>query len=95
MVRTLSDVFNGEIRLGEILIASVAFGVFFVDIHRLGEKLKLNFKPFTCASCLSAWMALLLLLIPQLISVVLVMFVAGVIAPIIRMIMDYLWNKSK
>ena len=91
----LQNVFNEQIRLWEIIVASCSFGIFFVDIHRLGEKMGLNFKPFNCASCLSAWMALFLLIFPQFISVVLVMFLSGVIAPNIRMMMDYLWNKSK
>jgi hypothetical protein len=75
-----------------IIIAAVCFAVFFVDIHRFYAKWNLNFKPFNCASCLSSWIALFLFLFPIAIPYVFYMFVAGVLAPIIKLLMDYLYK---
>lgn len=75
-----------------ILIAAICFSIFFVDIHRFYAKWKLNFKPFNCASCLAAWMGLFLYLFPVAIDYVFYMFTAGVLAPIIKLLMDYLYK---
>lgn len=75
-----------------IIIAAVCFAVFFVDIHRFYAKWHLNFKPFNCASCLASWVALCLFLFPVAIPYVLYMFVAGVLAPIVKLLMDYLYK---
>lgn len=78
-----------------IIIAAVCFAVFFVDIHRFYAKWKLNYKPFNCASCLASWTALGLYFTPTNIQeIVLVMFASGVAAPIIKILIDILWNKS-
>jgi hypothetical protein len=78
-----------------VIIAAVCFAVFFVDIHRFYAKWKLNFKPFNCASCLASWVALGLYFAETwLQEIVLVMFVSGVAAPILKMLMDYIWNKN-
>jgi hypothetical protein len=76
-----------------ILIASICFALFFVEIHRFHDKWKINFKPFNCASCLASWMALLLWFVPVLIEPVFLMFVAGTITPIARLLMNYIWKK--
>jgi hypothetical protein len=78
-----------------IILAAVCFAVFFVDIHRFYAKLKLNFKPFNCASCLASWTALGLYFCPAIIQeIALVMFASGVAAPIFKILMDILWNKA-
>ncbi len=78
-----------------IIIAAVCFAVFFVDIHRFYSKCKLNFKPFNCASCLASWTALGLYFCPAIIQeIVLLMFASGVAAPIIKILIDIIWNKS-
>ena len=76
-----------------IIIASVCFAVFFVDIHRFYAKWGLNFKPFNCASCLASWLALGLYLFPVALPYVFYMFVAGVLAPIVKLLMDYLYKQ--
>lgn len=75
-----------------ILIAAICFSIFFVDIHRFYIKWHINFKPFNCASCLAAWMGLFLYLFPVAIDYVFYMFTAGVLAPIIKLLMDYLYK---
>ena len=75
-----------------ILIAAICFSIFFVDIHRFYIKWHINFKPFNCASCLAAWMGLFLCLFPVAIDYVFYMFTAGVLAPIIKLLMDYLYK---
>lgn len=70
-----------------IIIAALMFSMFFVEIHRFDQKWKLDFKPFNCASCLSAWIALILYFLPKEITeIMLVMFTAGTVAPILRML---------
>jgi hypothetical protein len=77
-----------------IIIAAVCFSLFFIEIHRYPERLKINFKPFNCGSCLAAWTALTLYLSPKIVTdIFLVMFVSGVIAPIARNAMNWLWKK--
>ena len=75
-----------------IIIAAICFSIFFVDIHRFYIKWHINFKPFNCASCLASWMALFLYLFPVFIDYVFYMFLAGVLAPIIKLLMDYLYK---
>lgn len=75
-----------------ILIAAICFSIFFVDIHRFYIKWHINFKPFNCASCLAAWVSLGLYLFPVAIPYVFYMFTAGVLAPIIKLLMDYLYK---
>jgi hypothetical protein len=78
-----------------VIIAAVCFAVFFVDIHRFYAKWKLNFKPFNCASCLASWTALGLYFAPAIVQeIALVMFASGVAAPILKILMDIIWNKS-
>jgi hypothetical protein len=95
MVRELQNLLNGEIGMGQIIIGAVCFAVFFVDIHRFYAKWKINFKPFNCASCLASWVALILYFSPTVIvDIFFIMFVSGVAAPIIKILIDILWNKS-
>jgi hypothetical protein len=95
MAGELQNLFNGKVGMGQIIIASVCFAIFFVYIHRFHAKLKLDFKPFNCASCLASWVALGLYFAETwLQEIVLVMFVSGVAAPILKILMDIIWNKS-
>lgn len=78
------------------LIGGLSFAIFFVDIHKFYHKWKLNFKPFNCASCLSAWVTLLLYFMPEYIVLPFTfMFTAGVLAPIIHIAMEILFQKLK
>lgn len=76
-----------------IIITAICFALFFVEIHRFNLKWKLDFKPFNCGSCLAAWSALALYLLPTIITeIAFVMFVSGVLAPIGRQAMEFIWK---
>jgi hypothetical protein len=70
-----------------IIIAALMFSIFFVEIHRFDQKWKLDFKPFNCASCMAAWIALALYFLPvEVTEIMAYMFTAGSLAPIMRML---------
>jgi hypothetical protein len=76
-----------------IIITAVCFALFFVEVHRFNLKWKLDFKPFNCGSCLAAWTALALYLLPNIVTeIAFVMFVSGVLAPIGRQAMEFIWK---
>lgn len=76
-----------------IIITAICFALFFVEIHRFNLKWKLDFKPFNCGSCLAAWTALALYLLPNIVTeIAFVMFVSGVLAPIGRQAMEFIWK---
>ena len=76
-----------------IIITAICFALFFVEIHRFNLKWKLDFKPFNCGSCLAAWTALALYLLPKIVTeIAFVMFVSGVLAPIGRQAMEFIWK---
>jgi Na+/melibiose symporter-like transporter len=78
-----------------VLLAGIMFSIFFVEVHKFHVKWKLNFRPFNCASCLSAWVTLGLYFVPlEAVTPIGLMFTAGVLAPVGTMLMNYLWNKS-
>ncbi len=63
------------------------------DIYVIGSGPTLNFKPFNCSSCLAAWVALLLLFLPDIFTqVTFYMFTAGVVAPLARNTMIKLYK---
>lgn len=77
-----------------IIIAAICFSLFVIEIHRLPEKWKLNFKPFNCSSCLAAWLSLCLYFLPTIVTdIIVIMFGSGVLAPIARTFMNWLWKK--
>lgn len=76
-----------------IILTAICFSLFFVEIHRFNVKWKLNFKPFNCASCLAAWSALALYLLPQIVTeIAFLMFVSGVAAPLVDKFMGFIWK---
>ena len=79
----------------KIVIASL-FSVFYIiDMARLPEKLKVNFKPFNCNMCLSVYVAIALYLLPVVVlNCVLVAFVAGVSAPLFRNLLNNIFFKK-
>ena len=75
------------------ILAAISFALFFVEVHQLHIKWKLNFKPFSCTSCLSAWVGLALFMLPDLFTnIVAVVLIPGVLAPIITKLMWNLWK---
>ena len=79
----------------KIVIATL-FSVFYIiDMARLPEKLKVNYKPFNCNMCLSVYVAIALYLLPVVVlNCVLVAFVAGVSAPLFRNLMNNIFFKK-
>jgi hypothetical protein len=76
-----------------IIIAAICFSIFFIEIHQFHRKWNLNFKPFNCTSCISAWTGLILYLLPEVFTnIVAFMFVPGVLAPVLSKIMWNLWK---
>jgi hypothetical protein len=79
----------------KIVIASLLFVFYFIEMARLPEKLKINFKPFNCNMCLSVYVAIALYFVPVMVlNCVLVAFVAGVSAPLFRNLMNNIFFKK-
>ena len=78
------------------VLASVFLVFYFIDMTRLPEKLKLNFKPINCNLCLSFYVAIILYIVPVwVLNCVLVASVSGVIAPLFRnLMMNIFYKKS-
>jgi hypothetical protein len=79
----------------KIVIASL-FSVFYIiDMARLHERLKLNFKPFSCNMCLSVYVAIALYFLPVMVlNCVLVAFISGVSAPLFRNLLNNIFFKK-
>ena len=76
-----------------IIISAICFAIFFVEIHQFHKKWYLDFKPFSCTSCLSAWVSLALFLLPDFFTnIMAVVFIPGVVAPILTKLMWNLWK---
>lgn len=81
--------------LFKIVIASLFSVFYFIDMARLPERLKINFKPFNCNMCLSVYVAIILYLVPTMVlNCVLVAFVSGVSAPLFRNLMKNIFFKK-
>lgn len=79
----------------KIVIASLFFVFYFIDMARLPERFKVNFKPFNCNMCLSVYVAVILYLLPTMVlNCVLVSFVSGVSAPLFRNLMNNIFFKK-
>jgi hypothetical protein len=77
------------------VIASVFLVFYFIDLTRLPERLKLNFKPINCNLCLSFYVAIILYLVPVFVlNCVLVASVSGVLAPLFRNLMVNIFFKK-
>lgn len=77
----------------QIIITSVCTSLFFNSIHNLHIKWKVNFKPFSCGSCLAAWIGVVLYFSPELVvNIASVVFISGFIAPILETLIYKIWN---
>lgn len=77
----------------QIIITSICASLFFTTIHNLHIKWGLNFKPFSCGSCLASWVAVVLYFSPELIlNIASVLFISGFIAPILETLIYKIWN---
>lgn len=79
----------------ETILAANFFSFYFITQNRFPEKWKLNFKPFNCTLCLTAWSGLVLYWLPDFVGhSVLAMFGAGVISPYFRNLLNNLYIKN-
>jgi hypothetical protein len=77
----------------QIIITSVCASLFFNTIHNLHKKWGINFKPFSCGSCLASWIGVVLYFSPELIvNIASVLFVSGVVAAITETLIYKIWN---
>ena len=77
----------------QIIITSVCTSLFFNSIHNLHIKWKVNFKPFSCGSCLAAWVGVVLYFSPKLIvNIASVVFISGYLGAITETLMYKIWN---
>jgi hypothetical protein len=77
----------------QIILTSICASLFFTTIHNLHRKWKLDFKPFSCGSCLASWIALVLYFTPELIvNIASVLFISGVLAAIVETLIYKIWN---
>ena len=83
-------------RICEIILAANFFSFYFIVQNSFPQKWNLNFKPFNCTLCLTAWVGLLLFFLPDLITdVVVCMFGSGVIAPFFRNFLNNLYESKR
>lgn len=77
----------------QIIITSVCTSLFFSSIHNLHIKWKVNFKPFSCGSCLAAWVGVVLYFSPKLmVDIASVLFISGFLGAIVETLMNKIWN---
>jgi hypothetical protein len=77
----------------QIILTSICASLFFTTIHNLHRKWGINFKPFSCGSCLASWIGVLLYFAPELIlNIASVLFISGVLAAIIETLIYKIWN---
>jgi len=77
----------------QIIITSICASLFFNTIHNLHRKWGVNFKPFSCGSCLAAWLGVLLYFTPELIlNIASVLFISGFLASIVETLIYKIWN---
>jgi hypothetical protein len=80
-------------KIFEIILAANFFSFYFIVQNEFPRKWKINFKPFNCTLCLTAWVGIGLFLLPyQITDAVLCMFGAGVIAPFFRNFLNNLYR---
>lgn len=77
-----------------IILAANLFTFYAITQSRLFEKWKLNFKPFNCPLCMTAWTGLALYLLPDYVTYgTLAMFGSGVFAPYFKNFLINIYNK--
>jgi hypothetical protein len=80
----------------KIVLAANFFSFYFITQNGFHEKFKLRFRPFNCTLCLTAWIALLLFLLPQVVTdAVVCMFGAGVVSPFFKNFLNNLYEPKR
>jgi hypothetical protein len=69
----------------EVILTSNIITFYWIHQGRFPEKLDLQFKPFNCDICLSAWIGAILYFLPSYVQYpLLALFGSGMIAPFFR-----------
>ena len=69
----------------KIIIGAIAFSIYFIEYGRFPVKWRINFKPFNCVMCLSVWVSLWLLFMPDwLVNGFEIVFITGVLSVPVR-----------
>ena len=77
----------------KIILAANLFSFYFITQNRFPFKWNLDFKPFNCTLCLTAWVGLLLFWLPDWTTdMTLCMFGAGAISPFIKNFLNNLYQ---
>lgn len=77
----------------QIILTSICASLFFNTIHNLHIKWRVNFKPFSCGSCLASWIAVILYMSPELIlNIASVLFISGFLASVTETLIYKIWN---
>ena len=80
----------------ETILAANFFSFYFIVQNDFPRKWNINYKPFNCTLCLTAWVGLLLYFLPiQVTDAVICMFGAGVIAPFFRNFLNNLYEPKR
>jgi len=80
----------------ETILAANFFSFYFIVQNDFPRKWNINYKPFNCTLCLTAWVGLLLYFLPiQVTDAVVCMFGAGVIAPFFRNFLNNLYEPKR
>lgn len=80
----------------ETILAANFFSFYFIVQNDFPRKWKINYKPFNCTLCLTAWVGLLLYFLPiEVTDAVVCMFGAGVIAPFFRNFLNNLYEPKR
>ena len=65
----------------KIIAGSIAFAIYFIEYGRFPAKWRINFKPFNCAMCLSVWVSLWLLFMPNwFVNGFAIVFITGILS---------------
>ncbi len=80
----------------EIILAANFFTFYFISQNRFPFKWNLDFKPFNCTLCLTAWTALALYWLPNWVTdMTIVMFGAGVVLPFFKNFLNNLYESKR
>lgn len=83
-------------KIFEIILAANFFSFYFIVQNNFPKKWNLDFKPLNCTLCLTAWVGLVLYLLPIVVTeATLCMFASGVIAPFFRNFLNNLYESKR
>ena len=80
----------------KLILTSVMFAFYFIEVARFHQFLRLDFKPFNCMTCLPVWTSLVLYCLPNVVTHILFFCImAGIVGPMFRNLFINIFNKTK